>query len=288
MGVKCSNCGWPLPEKDPYCHRCGTNNAPLEVKKEHVCTLDFNGLPVPAPVRNAFQLLGSEKVVGLWRCRSFDEERSRAGHQSSMAGVNGLDIAPLFAGADVKADGLLLLTNGRLVFLRESYRLDGLVRTNERAYSLTYVLDLAALVGLDSSDGPLILKVKRDEVNFRRVILSRIFQVSPERLVTVGPIPADEAKADLQQLLDRYWKEVGERDGNTVQVLVDFSFLKDTLERGGIVLRSSKCPNCGSLIDLPEGGTSVRCEYCGGALQAIDVLDRLRALMGDIKAGRTV
>jgi DNA-directed RNA polymerase subunit RPC12/RpoP len=62
-------------------------------------------------------------------------------------------------------------------------------------------------------------------------------------------------------------------------VIVDFSALRDILERGGISTFVPKCPNCGAPIQLPESGESVKCPYCGATIYAKDVLERLKELI---------
>jgi DNA-directed RNA polymerase subunit RPC12/RpoP len=62
-------------------------------------------------------------------------------------------------------------------------------------------------------------------------------------------------------------------------VIVDFSALRDILERGGISTFVPKCPNCGAPIQLPESGESVKCPYCGATIYAKDVLERLKELL---------
>ncbi len=44
---------------------------------------------------------------------------------------------------------------------------------------------------------------------------------------------------------------------------MDFSTIRDLLEKGGVVLYTVKCPNCGAPLELPERGSKIRCEHCG-------------------------
>jgi len=39
---------------------------------------------------------------------------------------------------------------------------------------------------------------------------------------------------------------------------VDFSLIREMLERGGIVLQSIKCPNCGAPLEIPSSGRIIR------------------------------
>ena len=60
----------------------------------------------------------------------------------------------------------------------------------------------------------------------------------------------------------------------------DFAFLRDYMERGGLSLKALKCPQCGGPISLPSGGQQTKCIHCGGNIYAVDVLDKIKALIG--------
>jgi DNA-directed RNA polymerase subunit RPC12/RpoP len=64
-----------------------------------------------------------------------------------------------------------------------------------------------------------------------------------------------------------------------VQYILDFSFLKAEMEKGGLVVQSVKCPSCSAAIALPQTGSTTKCEYCGATVFAQDVFDRIKGLM---------
>ncbi len=67
-----------------------------------------------------------------------------------------------------------------------------------------------------------------------------------------------------------------------VQYVLDFSFLKNQMEKGGIMVSTIRCPNCGGTLALPSTGVSVRCERCSSDVVAQDVFDRMKGLLGNL------
>ncbi len=78
--------------------------------------------------------------------------------------------------------------------------------------------------------------------------------------------------------LQRLWLKrlAEERDRERVQYVIDFSFLKDQMERGGLAVAAVKCPNCSSSVTIPSSGEYFTCEYCNSTIRAMDVFERMR------------
>lgn len=64
-----------------------------------------------------------------------------------------------------------------------------------------------------------------------------------------------------------------------VQVVLDFTALKEYMVRGGLVLQTTKCPECGGPIKLPESGNQTKCEHCGNAILAQDIFEKIKSLI---------
>jgi len=79
----------------------------------------------------------------------------------------------------------------------------------------------------------------------------------------------------LQQVKERRQ----ELDRNKMPVVIDFSFLKTFIEKGGIVLTASKCPNCSAPIKMPKNGTETVCDHCGSTIYAQDVFEKVKTLI---------
>ena len=62
-------------------------------------------------------------------------------------------------------------------------------------------------------------------------------------------------------------------------VVIDFSWVRRYLDKGGLVLTAFKCPQCSGSIDLPKEGNVTKCKYCGSNVYAQDVFDKLKGLL---------
>jgi hypothetical protein len=71
---------------------------------------------------------------------------------------------------------------------------------------------------------------------------------------------------------------MNERD--RVQVVMDFSVLRDYLDKGGVVLKTYKCPGCGAATDIPQAGKSAKCSFCNTAFYAEDIFKKMKDLIG--------
>jgi ribosomal protein S27AE len=70
-----------------------------------------------------------------------------------------------------------------------------------------------------------------------------------------------------------------ERKKERVQVVLDFSALKDAMLKGGLTLQKTKCPECGASITLPTTGNQIKCEYCGSTIYAQDIFEKIKSLI---------
>lgn len=61
---------------------------------------------------------------------------------------------------------------------------------------------------------------------------------------------------------------------------VDFSLLKSILDKGGIVVKTIKCPSCGGILDVPSEGKFVKCRYCGHTIFVEEVVNMVREMEG--------
>jgi len=73
-------------------------------------------------------------------------------------------------------------------------------------------------------------------------------------------------------------QRVKEIEKNANPHTFDFAALKLCLEKGGVILQTLKCPECGGPITLPAEGNQVNCQYCGKTILAIDLFKRLSSL----------
>jgi hypothetical protein len=74
-------------------------------------------------------------------------------------------------------------------------------------------------------------------------------------------------------------KKLIEQKEKKAAVTFDFSFLKHTLEKGGIVLTTLTCPKCNAPLKMPTGGTETTCQHCGSVVYAQDIFKKLKTLL---------
>jgi DNA-directed RNA polymerase subunit RPC12/RpoP len=72
--------------------------------------------------------------------------------------------------------------------------------------------------------------------------------------------------------------EADKRRGR-VQIVLDFSSLKEYMEKGGLTLQKMKCPECGAPIKLPQSGNQITCEHCGSIILAQDIFEKIKKLI---------
>jgi hypothetical protein len=70
-----------------------------------------------------------------------------------------------------------------------------------------------------------------------------------------------------------------EKQQERVQVVLDFSSIKDTLAKGGVVATSFQCPQCAGPLILPETGKQTICKCCGASIRPVDLFDKIKNLV---------
>jgi Zn finger protein HypA/HybF involved in hydrogenase expression len=81
---------------------------------------------------------------------------------------------------------------------------------------------------------------------------------------------------------DEYEKKClnGEINKNTnVQIIIDFSSLKEAMSKGGLVMTTYKCPNCNGMVNIPEAGKVLVCQYCGTPIKPVDIFEKIKSLI---------
>jgi ribosomal protein S27E len=70
-----------------------------------------------------------------------------------------------------------------------------------------------------------------------------------------------------------------ERKRDKIHVMLDFSFLKSIMEKGGLMMQVLKCPECGATVDFPKTGNEIKCIHCGKTIYAQDVFEKVKGLI---------
>ena len=71
----------------------------------------------------------------------------------------------------------------------------------------------------------------------------------------------------------------GEMEKRNVQIILDFSSLKDAMSKGGVIMTAYNCPKCSGMVDLPESGKILICKYCGTPIKPVDIFEKIKSLI---------
>jgi hypothetical protein len=162
-----------------------------------------------------------------------------------------------------------VLTNERLALIAEK----GLVGSTK------YVQDMFGLEDIAGVSGPVkfggfFLSVTRDSRSFERFFRPR---ESDQHL------DPHTCNASVQNAIrSRHSRLEEEKKRDRVQYVLDFSFLKDKMERGGLTIATIKCPSCSSPLRLPDTGSQTRCDSCGSQILAQDIFEKFRGFVGSL------
>ncbi|MFZ7138232.1 MAG: hypothetical protein ACOWW1_07425 [archaeon] len=82
-----------------------------------------------------------------------------------------------------------------------------------------------------------------------------------------------------EKVLEQIKERKRELDAKKMSLLIDFSFLKAFIEKGGLVLTTFRCPNCNAPIELPKGGAETKCNHCNSVVYAQDVFEKVKKML---------
>jgi peptide subunit release factor 1 (eRF1) len=51
------------------------------------------------------------------------------------------------------------------------------------------------------------------------------------------------------------------------------------MSKGGLVMTTYKCPNCNGMVNIPEAGKVLMCQYCGTPIKPVDIFDKIKSLI---------
>ena len=87
-------------------------------------------------------------------------------------------------------------------------------------------------------------------------------------------------KPMIEKAIEIRKKEIeAEKKKERLHVMLDFSFLKTYMEKGGLVMQVLRCPQCSATIEFPKSGTQTKCSYCGNTIYAQDIFEKVKSLL---------
>jgi NADH pyrophosphatase NudC (nudix superfamily) len=157
-----------------------------------------------------------------------------------------------------KENGALVLTNERLIWLKSRGMFS-------KSYHTAFEVPLQDITGISETGtfGKRICVSDREgEYRFRIGATLQDFKTLVQNALT-------ERKRALEEM----------RKKERVHVMIDFSSLKDYMEKGGLSLTTVKCPECNAPLKLPKDGTEIVCQYCNNTIHAQDIFEKIKSLI---------
>lgn len=256
--MNCGRCNSHMNEGAAFCPHCGqaSNAGPAGPPARAPSARSF-GVAVPAELRGSFILQPGESVWHVWRIA--DQHVADPGRQPPLS------------------NGYLIVTDQRLVFLKK----EGLL---SKSYSTTMIIPLERVSGVSAKEGltlkrSVTVSVEQDG-RIMNVVFPSITAVDPRGSASIAPSAAQRIIKGLVE--NRLHAIAEERRKDRIQYVLDFSFLRAEMEKGGVVVQTIKCPHCGASLELPSAGSSARCTYCGTPVLAQDVFDKMKGIIGTL------
>jgi hypothetical protein len=194
-----------------------------------------------AEVNSAILWQENEFPVGQAACQEFFEARGT------------------MFGAELGHKGFLVVTNQRVLFACKLGRMS-------KNCGLTYGINLedivSASLGKFGFNNKLIIL---DKTNQRKEF------INPSLRLLIPIINS--------AITDRRNQLLAEKQKEHVQIILDFSSLKDVMSKGGLVMTTYKCPNCNGMVTIPEAGKVLMCQYCGSAIKPVDIFEKIKSLV---------
>ena len=172
--------------------------------------------------------------------------------------------------------GLLYITNRRLIWLQNESFIFDLPLEDLSSFSLVE----RRTPNSGAYDLPITsISVKStSSKNINEVI--RLNFVSPYGKLVVGkqPFTFDKIKKTVEEATQNRRKEI-HREKKRIQIILDFSSLKKTLEKGGVIMTTFQCPACNAMLPIPDHGKLLICKYCNAPIKAIDIFEKIKSLL---------
>ena len=167
----------------------------------------------------------------------------------------------------IVVQGVFVLTNKRLIFLEAQ---KGFIRTKSykviEEFPLEFIKDIAEeerRIG----KGRTVIYTTKGKHFFGSIIY------------TSGKPRSKDVFEYFRETVLLQIKERRQELERKKPVLIDFSFLKTFIEKGGILLTTLKCPHCSAPIKMPKNGTEIVCDHCGSTIYAQDIFEKVKKMM---------
>ena len=168
-----------------------------------------------------------------------------------------------------KESGVLLLTTQRLCWLAQ--RVHGFWK-QASSFLLTYETPLEKIRSMSGDTG--------DSANWGSLSRISIVDSRGENAFGLNYAFFELFKPIVENAIETRTKEIdAEKKKQRLHIMLDFSFLKTFMEKGGLVIQVLKCPECGASIEFPKSGIQAKCPYCNKTIYAQDIFEKVKSLL---------
>jgi len=260
--VYCSSCGFANPEESSFCGRCGSRLSvpPRALQSDQVQPAQQQDA-LPPFLQGTLVLRPRERVV-----------RTLCGGTHVERDGNGQNL-------DLNVWGYLVISSQRVLFVMPS----GAIR---KSYSAVIEVEFENIKGITFKDGMLTKRLMIGHVKNGgtcSLVINDLRELREGTNKPGGYANPQSAQQELNQLVQGRLHEIEqEKQRARIQYVLDFSFLRAEMEKGGVVVQTIRCPSCGAGISLPSTGTSARCPYCGSVVYAHDVFEKMKGMIGGL------
>lgn len=259
-----------LPKNGAALYKVESTNAPLFVqigkpmaigfwqslKLDSKIDWEFLSRLVDPAILNCIIIDKSELVLNYWTGnRLVPNERYRVGPGRAQPMMLQL--------------GALLLTSRRLIWLER--RQIG-VWKRQINYQVAIDMPLESVKSVSSESGDSGDWEKTRKVSIVGGDDEKTFNLHSAFQELLRPMVEDAIKQRRDEM-------EAEKKRDKVHVMLDFSFLKSIMEKGGMVMQVLKCPECGASVEFPKSGNETVCTHCGKTIYAQDIFEKVKGLI---------
>jgi ribosomal protein S27AE len=165
--------------------------------------------------------------------------------------------------------GALLLTSRRLIWLER--RQTGLWK-RQINYQVAIDMPLESVKSVSAESGDSGDWEKPRKVSIVSDDGEKTFSLQGAFQELLRPMVEDAFKQRREEM-------EAEKKRDKVHVMLDFSFLKSIMEKGGLMMQVLKCPECGASVEFPKSGNETVCTHCGKTIYAQDIFEKVKGLI---------
>jgi DNA-directed RNA polymerase subunit RPC12/RpoP len=187
---------------------------------------------------------------------------TRVVHKTTVVGGNAVQTSTL-------QSGILVLTNQRLIWLER--RQTGFWKPTV-SFLPVFEIPLQDIKGISGGTG--------DSSKWQIPVKVSLVDAHSENVFDLQYAFLEVLKSAVENAIEMRKKEMdADRKKDRLHVMLDFSFLKTYLEKGGMTMQVLKCPECGAKIEFPKSGAETKCSHCGNTIYAQDIFEKVKNLL---------